>query len=841
MNDNRYCTTLYGPTPLYGLTTFYGLMIALAFLFASGVTLADGPADNPPGDKVVLDLSGAWEMEGVLPGEGVKKLFHKVHPDCGPAHVPGDVYSDLWRVGRIDDPHVGRNGQRAKWVMDYEWWYFKSFKVPAEMNGKQIRLMFEGVDYECDAWLNGESLGSHQGAYSRFDYDVTDLVKFSTKRDRTENNLLAIRLAPPPRTFAFVCGRKYRWHGDYGSNVTPFGIWRPVRLEATGPVSIEDIYVQSELQQNRSAELSVQITLRNNSYAKRDLTLDVVVQGDNFSSPPVMVSANHRSEPGESVCTIPLSVEDPKLWTTWDLGDQNLYRVEVSVHDDSGFQDQERQSFAIRKLEMAMNPGWSPEEVEYPWTVMLNGQRHYMRSACWGGPPDMFTGRATEAMYREYIRLAKEANINNLRIFCWHPPEIPLFYRLCDEAGITVWQDFSLSHYLYPRDRETIEKIFDESIEVVKQIRNNPSVIFLSGGEEILYTQSDDDSDFFLQLITELERAVAPYHAIQWVPTCPLSWPNVQKAFKPRESIHAHAPHYGAGSRMLEDYYSSLEYAFVPELAITSCPSVESIRKFIPEDEVWPPGPGWGYHWADLDILRIHNYEVFGEQRIDGLERFVDATQIAQGVYFQYSGEHFRRMKPKNSGVSFCHLMLHTPDMKWAIVDFYLQPKKSFEYVRRTFQPLLVSLQHDKRRWNPGETFGGQIWVVNDLFKEFPNCTVAIRFLDDQKRLFHEETQKIGDVSADSATEFSQVSVKVPGKRGEKFYVEMQLLDDRGKVVSENEYFFLVDDQQQAADMLKAMGQEARRRTENGGGTIRYFEELQGERYVPTKLIEDFR
>ena len=231
VNDNRYSAMAHG------------LAIALALFLAGGSALADEAVD----DKVVLDLAGSWEMEGVLPGEGVKKLFHKVHPDCGPAFVPGDVYTDLWRVGRIDDPHVGRNGQRAKWVMDYEWWYFKTFKVPPEMKGKQIRLMFEGVDYECDVWLNGEALGNHQGAYSRFHFDVSDRLRFSTDRDRTENNLLAIRLAPPPRTFALVCGRKYRWHGDYGNNVTPFGIWRPVRLEATGPVSIEDIYVQSDL------------------------------------------------------------------------------------------------------------------------------------------------------------------------------------------------------------------------------------------------------------------------------------------------------------------------------------------------------------------------------------------------------------------------------------------------------------------------------------------------------------------------------------------------------------------------------------------------------------------
>jgi len=232
-------------------------------------------------------------------------------------------------------------------------------------------------------------------------------------------------------------------------------------------------------------------------------------KGDNFTSEPVTVSVNHRSEPGVTICNIPLTLKNPKLWwTCWELGEQNLYQVDVVVRDGSGFQDKEQESFAIRKLEMAMNPGWTEQEVEYPWTVMLNGKRHYMRSACWGGPPDMFTGRATEGMYREYIRLAKEANINNLRIFCWHPPEIPLFYRLCDEAGITVWQDFSLSHYLYPKNRETEQKIFDECIDVVKQFRNNPSVIILSGGEEILYVKSDDDSDYYLQLITELGRAV---------------------------------------------------------------------------------------------------------------------------------------------------------------------------------------------------------------------------------------------------------------------------------------------------------------------------------------------
>ena len=69
----------------------------------------------------------------------------------------------------------------------------------------------------------------------------------------------------------------------------------------------------------------------------------------------------------------------------------------------------------------------------------------------------------------------------------------------------------------------------------------------------------------------------------------------------------------------------------------------------------------------------------------------------------------------------------------------------------------------------------------------------------------------------------------------------MRLLDSAGNSLSENQYFLLIDDQQQASASMRKLGDEARARMENGGGTIRYFEELLGDRYVPTKLLENFR
>jgi len=292
---------------------------------------------------------------------------------------------------------------------------------------------------------------------------------------------------------------------------------------------------------------------------------------------------------------------------------------------------------------------------------------------------------------------------------------------------------------------------------------------------------------------------------------------------------------------MLEDYYTSLEYAYIPELAISSCPSAASIRKFIPEDELWPPGPSWGYHWADLDILRIHNYEVLNDQHTGGFEEFVDATQVAQGVYFQYALEHFRRMKPKNSGVALCHLIVHTPDMKWAIVDFYKQPKISHEYVKRAFRPLLVSLKHNKRRWNPGETFKGEVWVVNDLYEDYSNCSIQVKFLDNDKNVVKEESLKVGEVSGDSSGKKGEISVKVPGEKGDMFYVELSLMNQDGNSLSENEYFLLVDDQDEARAMMLEMNKEASERNNRAFRTIRYFPELMGDQYVPTKLIEEFK
>lgn len=779
-------------------------------------------------EKNVFDLSSdKWLMEGTLPGQGIKKQFDKYIPDGSSASVPGDVYTDLWRVGRIDDMNIGTNSQKAKWVMDYEWWYFRNFDVPKNMVGKEIFLQFDGVDYACDVYLNGTFLGTHEGMMSGFDFNITKLINLTTISEPKDNNYLAIRLHPAPRTLGLVNGRKYRWHGDYNQNVTPTGIYRPVKLVATGKARITDFYTRTILNKNGSARIDIELEVENNSSLTRSINSVFTLNGQNFKSKEYKLNVSSKLKSGKNKIKASLNVEDPKLWWPWDMGDQNLYEAKVAIYNENKIEDVESHQLGIREVKMTMNPGWTKEQVEHPWTVMINGKHHFVRSGTWGGPPDIFTGRTNEDTYKRLVALAKEENINNLRIFNWHPAEIPIFYKLCNEAGITVWQDIApVNNPILHLGNDYKSAIFNEAIASLKERRNHPCNIIIEGSEEILYMSSASAREFQNEFVVELGDTLRKYTDLHYLPTSPLSsFGSIKLGYKPNESAHPHGVHYGMGNMFMEDYYPKQNYAAIPELAVTSCPNVETIKKIIPANEVWPPGPSWGYKWADLDILQGHNYEVFGEDFTNkSLDEFVEATQIAQGVYFQYAMELYRTRKPKMSAICFCHFILNTPDFKWATVDYFLQPKKSHYYIKKCYQPLLATLQYNKRRWLPNETFSGKFWVVNDFTKGFKSCNASIKILDNSKNVIETKKIKVGDIKEDSSIEISDLKFKVPGKMNDKFYVEIELKDETGKIVSSNDYFFLVDDQNNAKLTYKKYGKAFRDRRERfGSNTNRYF------------------
>lgn len=786
--------------------------------------------------RITKNLSGSrWQMERMRPGQGEKEGLHLLPAEYQGTHfswnfatVPGDVYTDLYRANEIADPYFGRNMHRAKWAAEYEWWYCHRFEVPAEMKGKKIRLVFEGVDYSCEVWLNGTRLGAHEGMFSAFEFDITDVVSWADWRDGS--NMLMIKLDPPPKNYRNCGGKKVNFSGDYFSGLVPFGIWRPVRIEATEPVRIDSIRTDVTVPSDTQAQVALTLDVENHSNDAQALTVSGVLRGENCETADLAFSFDVKVQTGASQVSTTLAVEDAKLWWPWDMGDQNLYELQVELKQGDTQLDNTTETIGLREITMDFNPGYTREDNEFPWTFVINGKRHFLRSACWGGQPSFFYGRNSLKKYEDRLAMVKEANINNLRIFGWHPPEIPDFYKICDELGITVWTNFTLATQAYPSDKEFVDGVLHECIATVKERRNHPSQIFWMGGEEVFFSGAHEESGN-KHLMEVIGKTLEDYTNVPYGLASPLSSESAQNmGFKPHESMHANEHYYQGGKEYMEEYYPSLDCAIIPELTAASAPSISSLKKFIPEDELWPMGPSWAYHWADIDMLKNLNFEVFNDYRLGSLEEFVEATQIAQGTVIQFALETYRRRKPKMSGVALCHFITHVPDIKWGVVDYYGKKKISFDWLKRTYQPLLPSLQFEKRRWNAGSTFNAQLFIVNDYQKSFDDLSLEWAVLYDGKETAVKGVQKV-NVELDSAKSFVDIAWDVPADAEGTFEVAVSIKDASGAELSENHYTLLVGDQAEAkAQSLKFLSEAQARLDKCGHSIYRYWPEMWEEK-----------
>ncbi len=812
---------------------FFGFCFIAFYGFAQPSTISNHNNNS----QLITNLSGyKWKMKMMLPGEGVKHGLHKLPPAdietlvWNPAKVPGDVYTDLWKAGAIEDPYFGRNSVKAQWVMQYEWWYSTQFKVNQDLSDKIARIDFQSIDHECDVWLNGHFLGTHKGSFSSFSFDVNKAI-VSNKHWLKSTNMLVIRLAPPPQVNANVAGLKTPWFGDYWRDLIPIGITGPIDLVITGKSRILDVYAKPNVISEKKASVIFEIEVENTEKIPKEKNITISFKGKNFKSKAQKIVIKQLLQPGKQIVKKEIEVENPQLWWPWDLGKPNLYVAKVSLDEANINQDFKEITYGLRRVDMEWNPGFTRDEVSFPRTTLINGKPIFIRSACWGGPPDIFVGRTSEEKYRKLIALAKEANMNNIRIFGWHPPEIPLFYQLCNEAGITVWQDIiPLGTGNIPNDPKLLEKIYKEGENVIVNRRNNPSLIMMEGGEEMLLRASDAHyANNFLKTLGKRYQAKVD---LPYVPDSPLTCDvSLEAGYKKKEAVHALAYFYGMGKKPMEEWYKSLDYPIVPELAITSVPNVESLKKFIPKEELWPPGPSWGHHWADLDRLRIQNFDTFGDEKKGSLQEFVDATQDAQGIIFQLSIEHFRRRKPRTSGIALCHFITYWPDMKWAIIDNYLQPKRSFDFVKIAYQPVLINLNFEKRRWKNSEQFKGEFWIVNDYYQQYKNCEVSYSILDDDRKVLKEASFKVNKIEENSSKKFFDLNADVLKNVQKNFYVALELKDANGAVLSSNNYMFLIGDQKGDAAKFKKMGEEIRDRNSiySYGNYYRFFEQYTGE------------
>lgn len=697
-------------------------------------------------------------------------------PDWLPATVPGNVRADLVRGGRLPELATALAVEEAQWVDDHCWWLVRDFSCPSGAR-RRMHLSLRGIDYVGDLFLNGEYLGRHEGMFSPSILEVTELLG---KQNRLAVRLLGSRWLPsdrssnwekiwngiearfgsiakryPQRRDTLKCQMSFGW--DFAPPLRTMGIWDDACLIACQDVFIMDVSVKQEIGVSQ-AVLTVRIAL--DSLLGGPIFLRLGLEGDTFEAVPLSVKEPVRLPAGTSCHELELSVPDPVLWWPWDHGEPNLYRLTVEAWGDTQCLDSLSLPIGIRRLEFD------------GWTLRVNGARVYARGANWV-PADILPGRVTETDYGALLDLARQANMNLLRVWGGGLREKHAFYDQCDRLGLLVWQEFPfacafLTHY--PRSGHYLQLVETEARAIVRSLRNHPSLAIWCGGNEFSPSRNKDLVATLSQVVTDEDPAR---------PFLPVSPHNGDSHYW--QVWHGFQP----PSRFGRDHA-----AFASEFGFQAPPAVAALRRFIPDEELWPPGPAWVYHGAEVAKLERYAwpYLTKGERSLD---HFVQACQRAQSYGLQIAIEHYRRRKAHGCGGALIwQLNEPWPAISWALVDARRQPKPAYETVKRLFSPLLVSVDYPLQHYQPGDRLMGQVWIINDTHRPLTGCHLALALLGEGDQKAH-HAEEIVDIAPDSATIVDTIDWLLPPGR---YWRLTCRLSHSNQLLACNEYDLAVHD-----------------------------------------------
>ena len=677
------------------------------------------------------------------PGEGEQaRAFAADHRDGDwlEVRVPGDVHTALLAAGQLRDPFYGRQEEEAAWVEDREWWYRFEFQgpwAPPEAD-ERLLLVFHGLDTLVTLWLNGERLGEHRNMFREAVFDVTGRVRAGAA------NTLALCFHPPLRQPLVelpdqwgrnperVSMRKaqYGYGWDWGPRLPTVGVWRPIELRPERRAALRGVRFSTlRLSHDRSSAV-VGLRVEADSFAaEAGLSARITVRDGGETVAETALVLPEAS--GEAVAEGFMAVPNPRLWWTHDLGEPHLYELEtVLVEGDGGEElDRRSQQVGIRSLELDQSPDPYEPGSRF-FRFVLNGVPIFARGADWI-PADSFVGALDAARYELLLAKAQEANMNMLRVWGGGVYEHDVFYDLCDRLGLLVWQDFMFACASYPEEpAEFVAEVEAEARYQVRRLRSHPSLALWCGNNENqwIYDRLHWKNrwnrvpgalyyDQVLPRVTGELDGVTPY------------WPGSPYGGDDHNGqsdgdVHDWDVWHGGFPRRFgerprqentPEAVSYVRYAedmgrFISEFGMHAAPVAETLRRVVPEDELYLHSPALDHHNKDEPKNKGDNLMLAVTGLPGGLDEYVDFSMIAQAEGLKFGVEHFRRRKPHCSGTLFWQLNDCWPCLSWSVLDYYGFGKAGYHYARRFYAPVVASFAS-------GADGAVELWLTNDTLE----------------------------------------------------------------------------------------------------------------------------
>jgi hypothetical protein len=753
-----------------------------------------------------------------------------------PVNVPSTVLTGLVANKVYPDPYNGMNNmlipdasdefnhqyhleqyshlpnEPNPWKKPY--WYRTEFSVPAGDKGKNFSLLFKGINYRAEVWVNGTLIADSSqmvGMFAEFALNVSKAIRPG------ESNGLAVKIYPldypglPSHPQLNALGDFYENggpNGDIAKNVTMLcsvgwdwipevrdrnmGIWQPVYLRTTGQVVISKPHLVTELPSlpdTGLAKLSLSLDLSNNSALSRHGKLRVTISPENFTGETisfdkelVLDASGSRSVSLSAADTKELLIHQPHLWWPLGYGAPNLYRIHLQWLDGEAVSDDVSFCYGIRTVDSKATDvkGWVRRD------FYVNGRRIHLVGGAW--VPDMMLNRDS-LRYDYEMHLCATGNVNLLRIWGGGLGETDDFYESADRYGLLVWQDFWVTGDTnggfkgssdYPLETHVY---VDNVISTILRIRNHPSLLVWTGGNEGHARE---------ELYNAMRDNVAKLDGTRPFIPCSSGFSKAPKTWKGSWPDNLPAGVYSGGPYWwMEDaaYYrlvdAGRDWVFKDETGIPSQPPYNTLAKIIPDlvpDSTlpYPLNNSWGYHDA---CTGNGKYQIYYKAMVDelgaatSLKDFSEKMQLLNAGGYRGIFEAAGHKLNETGGVLLWKLNAAFPSVVWQVYDWYLEPNAGFYFMQRACEPVHIQLNLDD----------SAVAVVNRTYQARSHLSFRAQLLGLDGTSLYENSGTL-DLKTTDVKEVLPLRAVLAKTTGISFLL-LELKDEQGRLISHNVYW----------------------------------------------------
>ncbi len=708
-----------------------------------------------------------------------------------PATVPGTVLTTLFNNKLVPDPFWGMNNKKIPDIYDtgrdyYTYWFVKDFKEKVNSKDELVWLIFRGVNYGCDIYLNGHKLNAetHFGMFLRQTYNITAFLASDG------NNRLAVIVYPPDPvgnpnggqggdgTIARNVSHQYPAGWDWIQPVHDrnTGIWDKVLVKKTNLINLKNPHIITIVpgkrfpnEKQEPAIIKATAEIENPTGSAITGILQYKLDG-NIIKKEITIQPKSISE-----FQLPdYKLVNPKLWWPNGYGEQYLYPADFEFTNSSNqILDSDSLQIGVREIQTLWNDHTKSMQ------VMVNGQKIFIRGGNWIVSDAML--RFSDERYNAEIRFHRDMNLNLIRIWGGALTERPEFYNACDKYGILVFQDFWSSgdcngRWVDPKKKDDQfgrrkypdnHRLFIESVaDQVKMIRNHASLAFYCGGNEIVPPE-----DIYLAMKDSvLPKIDGTRYFFAYSNSDSMSYNSIGGTGDGPYSIQP-----------VSTFWDTRSFPFNSEVGNVGTGDYESLERFIPEENMVVPQYAarkidsvWQYH-KDLGYGNyIDSYGVPANVR-----DFAFKAQLVNYDQYRALIEGFSAHAwDWYTGVIIWKTQNPWTALRGQMYDYYLDPNACLYGLHNAGAQLHVMCSPD-----------GMVMTVNNAFHSWHDLMLQVKSVDmnGKETLLSQVFCDISPTSVQKYFSVKETADKLRAKEG--VFLIVRLLDKSQHILNDNLYW----------------------------------------------------